>query len=171
MCRDKEVTYGSKGRHKIVKHCLFSSLFAVTLATLPIHTNKRNTQMYTSTGEFHSSFPVCCGLVQRIFPWMLGKSQNEKSDQTFFLFCWYPQHSWAFEPDLKVVLAKVCQNSLFLMEERNQCWGNTWWRTKITTSMEDKRWRNPQNLSPSQINASPTQPDPQKLGEFLVRNY
>ena len=48
----QEVIYSSKARPNNVKHILFSYLFALTIAALPIHTNKQNAQMFTNTGEF-----------------------------------------------------------------------------------------------------------------------
>lgn len=87
-CRDiQEVIYSSKGRQNNVKHILFSYLFALTIAALlPIHTNKRNAQIFTNTGEFLQFISSLLWTHTEDYPMNARKKgQNEMSNETLFL--------------------------------------------------------------------------------------
>ena len=86
-CRDiQEVIYSSKARQNNVKHILFSYLFALTTAALPIHTNKQNAQMFTNTCEFPQLISSLVWTHREDYPMHTKKkSQNEMSNETLFL--------------------------------------------------------------------------------------
>lgn len=118
--------------------------------------------------NFHSSFPALCGLIQRIIPWILQKKAKTKWVMRHF-FCWYLQHSLPFKSDLKLALAKVCNISLFLVEEK-KCWGlrNCWWRTETPTFMKTKDKEIPRTWALIKSKHHPPSQTQRIQGNFLL---